>query len=245
LETTRLPSFTVTAAGQKVSLDPSGAAQAPFTVTNTSAQELTGRLLTKPQEPAKPEWLSIVGDSTRDFGPDAAEQVVVQLSVPPTSPPGSYSFRLDAVSEANPDEDYTEGPSVAFEVAAAAPAPKKKFPWWIFVVIGAVVLLIVIGVVVWLLTKDNGNKKSVAVPSVIGQTQAQALQVLTGAGFQVAVKDQPVRIGVAGVGAVLRQDPQANTKAPKGSTVTIAVGRLEPLPTIQIPTIRTNPLHLP
>jgi hypothetical protein len=156
-----LPSFTVTAAGQKVNLDSSGAAQAPFTVTNTSAQTLKGRLLTRPNDPAKAEWLSVVGEAIRDFGPNAAEQVVVQLNVPPTSPPGSYSFRLDAVSEVDPDEDYTEGPSVAFEVAAPPPPQKKKFPWWIFAVIGAVVLLIIIGVVVFLLVRGGGSKANV------------------------------------------------------------------------------------
>src|SRR5439155_6670030 len=100
-----MPSFTVTAAGQKVNLDPSGGAEAPFTVTNTSTQTLRGRLLTKPTDPAKPEWLSVTGDAVRDFAPNAAEQVIVQLTVPPTTAPGAYSFRLDAVSEVDPDEE--------------------------------------------------------------------------------------------------------------------------------------------
>ena len=152
-----MPSFTVTAAGQKVSLDSSGTAQAPFTVTNTSAQTLRGRLLAKPSEPAKPEWFSIVGEPVRDFAPNGAEQVVVQLTVPPTTAPGSYSFRLDAVSEAAPDEDFTEGPSVAFDVAAPPPPNGKKFPWWILAIVGAVVLLIIIVVVIWLVTKGYGS----------------------------------------------------------------------------------------
>jgi hypothetical protein len=232
-----LPSFTVTAAGQRVNLDASGAAQAPFTVTNTSVQTLRGRLLTRPKDPAKPEWLSIVGESTRDFGPNAAEQVVVQLNVPPTTPPGKYSFRLDAVSEVDPDEDYTEGPSVAFEVVAAAPPPKKKFPWWIFVIIGAVVLLIIIGVVVWLLTKDSGNKKLVPVPPVTNVPLAQAQSVLTATGFKVAVQNVPVRTS-ASVGMVTSQDPQANAQAEKGSTVTIRVGAVRVIETIGTPTGR-------
>lgn len=153
-----MPTFTVTAAGQNVSLDPTGAAQAPFTVTNTSTQTMRGRLLTKPTEPAKPEWLSVTGEPVRDFAPNAAEQVVVQLNVPPTTAPGSYSFRLDAVSEVDPDEDFTEGPSVAFDVTAPAAPPKKKFPWWILAIIGAVVLLIIIGVVIWLLTRGGSSK---------------------------------------------------------------------------------------
>jgi hypothetical protein len=226
-----LPSFTVTAAGQKVNLDASGAAQAPFTVTNTSAQAVTGRLLTTPNAPAKAEWFSIVGEPMRDFGPNAAEQVVVQLNVPPTTAPGSYSFRLDAVSEANPDEDYTEGPSVAFELAAAAPPPKKKFPWWIFVVIGAVVLLIIIGVVVWLVTKDNGKKKLVPVPPVTNVPQAQAESVLKATGFKVSVQKIPVASS-ASVGIVTSQDPTANAQAAEGSTVKISVGGLRVLSTV-------------
>ena len=146
----RPSTFTVTSAGQRVSLDANGAAQASFTVTNTSAQTLRGRLLARPGETAKPEWFSVVGETVRQFGPNAAEQVVVQLTIPRTTPPGTYSFRLDAVSEANPDEDFTEGPSVAFDVAAAPPPPKKKTPWWIYVIAGAVVLLIIIVVLILL-----------------------------------------------------------------------------------------------
>jgi hypothetical protein len=152
-----MPSFTVTAAGQRVNLGISGAAQASFTVTNTSTQTLKGRMLARPSDSASPEWFSVVGESVRDFAPDAAEQVVVQLSVPQTAPPGTYAFRLDAVSAVDPDEDYTEGPSVAFEVEAQ-PQPKKKFPWvpwWILAVAGGVVLLIIIAVVVFLLVRNS------------------------------------------------------------------------------------------
>jgi len=42
---TRPSSFTVTSAGQRVHLGTSGAAQSSFTVTNTSAQTLKGRMM--------------------------------------------------------------------------------------------------------------------------------------------------------------------------------------------------------
>jgi hypothetical protein len=132
-----------------VNLDSTGAGNAQFTVTNTTPQPLKGRLLARPAAPASPEWFTVAGESIRDFGPDAAEQVVVQLAVPTGSPAGAYSFRLDAVSQVDPDEDFTEGPSVAFDVAPAPPPPKKKFPWWIVIVLG--VLLVVVIVVILLL----------------------------------------------------------------------------------------------
>jgi hypothetical protein len=216
-----VPSFTVTAAGQRVDLDAAGTAQAPFTVTNTGAQTLRARLLVKPSEPARAEWLSIVGESSRDFAPNASEQVVVQLDVPAATPPGSYSFRLDAVSEAEPDEDFTEGPSVAFEVAAP-PQPKKKFPWWILAVVGAVVLLIVIGVVVWLVTKDDGRRTS-PVPDVTGLSEPVARATLSGAGFTPAVRR--VRVPLEALAGVVRgQDPPPQSQKPEGTVVTITVG---------------------
>jgi hypothetical protein len=128
LEVGTLPSFTITAASQKVTLDEAGAAQVAFTVTNTSAQTLRGRLSANPLEPAKPEWLSLVGESVRDFAASAAEQVIVQIRVPSGTPSGSYSLRLVALSERAIDEDFTKGPEVAFDVAGST--PKRRFPWW-------------------------------------------------------------------------------------------------------------------
>jgi len=139
-----VPSFTITAAGTRVNLDSSGTARAQFTVTNTTPQSVRGRLLARPAAPASPDWFTIVGESVRDFGPNAAEQVVAQLDVPPGSPPGAYTFRLDAVSQVEPDEDFTEGPSVAFDVAQAPAPPKKKFPWWILIVVGVLLVVVII-----------------------------------------------------------------------------------------------------
>jgi beta-lactam-binding protein with PASTA domain len=210
-----------------VTLDDSGAARASFTVTNTSPQALRGRLLTRPRDAAKPEWFTVAGESVRDFAPDGAQQVVVELKVPPGTPIGSYSFRLDAVSEDDPDEDFTEGPSVAFDVTAPPPPKKKKFPWWILIVVGAVVLLIVIGVVVWLLVRDT----SVTVPRVVGEPRAAAENKLTDAGFtvkvafvQVSDRDQH--------GVVQSQVPAGGTKQPEKTEVTISVGRMPTVPKV-------------
>jgi hypothetical protein len=143
------PSFTVTTASGSVTLDASGTARASFTVTNTSPQALRGRLLARPRDPAKPDWFSIEGESIRDFPPNTAEQVVVHVEVPPGSPPGTYSFRLDAVSEDEPDENFTEGPYVGFDVATPPPPPPpKKFPWWILALVGAALLIIIVLVIV-------------------------------------------------------------------------------------------------
>jgi eukaryotic-like serine/threonine-protein kinase len=67
----------------------------------------------------------------------------------------------------------------------------------------------------------------VAVPGVIDSTEEEATKQLEDAGFKVRSKD-----GTAETpdddGIVLEQDPAPETPRPKGSTVTITVGRFEP-----------------
>ena len=103
-----MASFAVTTAGQKVSLDGQGGAQAQYTVTNMTSVPLKGRLLPVALNSASREWCSVAGDEVREFGPNGVERALVQIRIPGGTPPGTYSFRLDAVSEADPDEDFTE-----------------------------------------------------------------------------------------------------------------------------------------
>jgi eukaryotic-like serine/threonine-protein kinase len=63
---------------------------------------------------------------------------------------------------------------------------------------------------------------AVGVPSVVGDSQATATQVLTTAGFQVSVQNGSGPATVAN-GTVFSQNPPANGTAAKGATVTIFV----------------------
>jgi hypothetical protein len=180
-----VPSFNVTTASEKVHLDATGAGQAQYTVTNTSPDTLSGRLLGVAQDPAETAWLSIVGESTREFAPGAAEQVILQVRVPAGTPPATYSARLDAVSELQPDEDFTEGPTVSFEVSLPAPpVPWWKKYWWIWVIAG-VVLVAIVGVVVWLLLRGNGsNPQQPTIQSVsFSGSSTNPTITVTGRGF--------------------------------------------------------------
>jgi len=63
---------------------------------------------------------------------------------------------------------------------------------------------------------------AIAVPSVIGDSQQTASQILTAAGFQVNVQNGSGPANVAN-GTVFSQQPTANSTATKGATVTIFV----------------------
>ncbi|HTU98698.1 MAG TPA: Stk1 family PASTA domain-containing Ser/Thr kinase [Solirubrobacteraceae bacterium] len=61
------------------------------------------------------------------------------------------------------------------------------------------------------------------VPNVLGETQTQANQDLTNAGFTVHATSQPAS-NQSDVGNVISQNPSANTTATAGSQVTITIG---------------------
>lgn len=136
-------SFTLTtSATEIIKPDVKGHAQAVFTVTNASRRPVRGLASPKGLGDTKREWLSIAGDSEHDFGGGTTEQFTVNFDAA-NAPAGKYPFRLNVASFSNPDEDFTEGPTVTLEVPAAAlPSPEKKFPIWIVIVIAAIVLVV-------------------------------------------------------------------------------------------------------
>jgi eukaryotic-like serine/threonine-protein kinase len=67
--------------------------------------------------------------------------------------------------------------------------------------------------------------KLLAAPSVVGQSEAQAVATLTGAGFASHTVSRTVT-DPSKVGIVVQQSPEAGRKLAKGATVTIAVGAL-------------------
>jgi beta-lactam-binding protein with PASTA domain len=64
------------------------------------------------------------------------------------------------------------------------------------------------------------------VPGVVGQAQADATATLRGVGFKVAVIKQ--ESATATPGNVVRQSPPGDSKAVKGSVVTIYVAKAPP-----------------
>ncbi len=131
--------FAITTASNTVLLNDKRQGQVTFTVNNISGRPLRGRARLVPQNPAVSDWLKIGGDAERDLTIAGTQQYPVQVSVPPQAAAGNYTFRLDMVAVDNPDEDFTQGPSVTFQ----APPPKVAgFPWWILLVVLALLVLV-------------------------------------------------------------------------------------------------------
>jgi hypothetical protein len=164
--------FNITAAANSLRLDSKLQAQTSFTVYNNSGRIMRGRARIAPQDPATEKWLTLAGEAEKDFPIAGTQQYNVQIAVPAGSPPGSYPFRLDVVGTENPDEEFSQGPTVTFEVPAAPPA-KKPFPIWIPIV-AVVALLVVGGVIAFLATRDNGPSEAEVAASQTATAEAQA-----------------------------------------------------------------------
>lgn len=149
--------FSITTATDTIRLDAQGRGSTTFTVSNISGRPRRGRARLVPDRPEQASWLSIDGEAERNFTADGTHQYTVRVAVPPGAPPGRYTFGLDVVSVENPDEEWSQGPKVRFEVAASQPAG-KPFPWWILVLILG--LLLVGGLVAWLVSR---NRKPVVI----------------------------------------------------------------------------------
>jgi len=146
--------FAVTASTDRLRLDASGRAEVSFTISNTAKRLLRSRVKVQPLGAAGADWFSLAGEADRDLAPDATHQVTVRIAAPATAA-GTFTFQLRVVSIDNPDEDWTDGPATAFEAAGVAKPAGGKFPWWILVVVGAVVL-IAGGVAAFVFTRPAG-----------------------------------------------------------------------------------------
>ena len=148
--------FSITTATDSIPIGTQRSATVTFTVTNRSAQPLTGRavLVMDPPNDAHSDWLKLPPPqkSERHFDPSTVENYVVEVDVPVEAPAGEYIFHLDMEDTADPDETYTVGPTVKLQVAA--PEKKKKpFPWWI-IAVAVAVLVVIIGAII-LLTRHS------------------------------------------------------------------------------------------
>jgi PASTA domain len=144
---------------------------------------------------------------------------VVKVVTPPGVPAGKYQFRLDAISVINPDDDFTEGPTVDLEVEVTE-APKKAFPWRLIAAAAGAVILIV--TLTWLLWPSGG----VEVPDVVGLDVAEATKKFEDSKFKVEVTRQ-INSSV-GLNHVFAQDPQGKSTAKEGATVMLLVAAQKP-----------------
>ncbi|HEX7150390.1 MAG TPA: hypothetical protein VF618_02805 [Thermoanaerobaculia bacterium] len=148
--------FSITTPADAVRAGSDGKGEVVFTVANAGTLPTRGMARVVPLGNTRADWLSIGGESEREFAPGAVQQFTAAARVPAGTPAGRYNFRLDMISARKSGEEYEEGPTVALEVAPSAEPAKKSMAWmWILI---AVLVVGIGGFVAFMATRDTEPK---------------------------------------------------------------------------------------
>jgi beta-lactam-binding protein with PASTA domain len=223
---TRYFALTVPQGLSNIKLDSKGCATCQITVKNVSRATIDGRALLvslpitrPPAGVVEKNWVKIDGLTDRHFAVDQEEVFSVKIAVPQKkgepAPEGNYSFRLDVVNIARPDESSDQSQALGFTVAAAAPAKPSRWP---LIAAVAAVVLVVGALATWLLTTGN------PVPDLSGKTTTEAFTILANAKFILDQNIDHVDSGPENSGLIVAQNPLAGKRAGAGSMVKITLG---------------------
>jgi hypothetical protein len=194
--------------------------EATFNVTKITDRAWTTRFDLVCDETVRP-WLTIVGKSERSLG-KTADQVLVRLKAPPDAE-GQFSCKVRAVPlpPLGRSDEACDSQPVAFTLTKApvVAGGGTKVPWWVFVIIGVVVLGIV-GTVLYFVFRDKG------LPDLVGRPVAEAQQILEDRKLKAVTK--PER-SAEPEGTVLRQDPAPGAKLEENDQVTLVISARAPV----------------
>ena len=105
------------------------------------------------------------------------------------------------------------------ELRREPPPPWYRENWWVFLV---VLLLIVGGIIAYFALRDGGgdDRDRLVVPNVLGMSEPEARETLTGRGFEVEAVRRPSGDPPQ---TVIEQDPGVGERLARGGRVTITV----------------------
>ena len=209
-----------------------------FTVTNTTEKPIRGIAQVQALSGTEESWLSLDGEPEKDFPASGTLQFTVVFNKPlqpvtegQTEPEEKYPYRLNVASAVRPDEDFDEGPvTTIFKPERKGTKKKGGIPWWVFLIIGVVVLAIIAVVLFFIFSGDGAKKR---VPDVTSKvtTVEDAKKQIEDAGFTSEVAD--ILAGDKKVGSVVTQDPAPNAEAENGAVVKLTQPQKATVPPIQ------------
>ena len=138
-------------------------------------------------------------------------------AVLPISGAGATSV-MPSVPNRNADQTQAAKSNTTF---SADDASKKKSKKPLIIVLAIIAALAIIGGVTFAVSSSGDN---VEVPNVAGQSVEQAKSTITSAGFTVGKQTEVYSTDIES-GKVVGTNPEAGTKAKKGSTVDISVSK--------------------
>ena len=185
--------FAVSTTTTSITLDEARApVAAAFGVVNLTGHAVRARGVAVPGPETTASWLPVAGEAERDFPLDGRDDYVVDVTVPPDVPGGTYTFRFHVVSVTLPDEESGQSELISIVVPdlpepPPPPVPEEP-PGYLETLAGALMGAFVVGVILGAiglalaLTADlntgGGGGGGGDLGSVIGEIIAEAIGLL-------------------------------------------------------------------
>jgi hypothetical protein len=218
----------ISAAAERVQLNPQRQGQVTFTVTNSGPVDARAVLEVMPGENANPAWF-LVDEPQRPVPHGGSTTFLVRIAAPMDARPGWYWLAGRVYSaDAAPEESSAVSNRVGFDVVGAPAKAKSKLLLWLIPV--AATLLVVAGVVGWLVLRDTdapqaqpqppAGAPSGPMPDLTGSVEQEALAALTKRGVKVVTvyRHDPPRAG-----RVIDQSIAPGTELTEGDTADLEV----------------------
>jgi hypothetical protein len=167
-----MSSFTITTPEATVNLRPSSVRQgemakgtATYSVTNRTGATVRTGLRVRTGSGTEPGWFTVRDGEERDIAPGATTSFSVDLAVPGGS--AKHSFNVVVVKLSDPDNDFEQGSTVAFDAPALILGGREnKFPYWIVAVAAGLLLLVGGAITVFvMMSGDNGDADGPTLPA--------------------------------------------------------------------------------
>jgi hypothetical protein len=209
-----MAAFDVTTKPTSLSLKPGSTGSIMVVVSNRLGRPVMGLVEGTLTPASAAKWLVSPPDLQRRYEADPAATVNYEfkVAVPKDAPAQSAQFKASVRDVLAPDDTRVEGQTVAINVTPDAVAPKPPrtgIPWWVFVIAGVVVLGVGLGI--YLLVRQKG------VPDVVGKPPAEAIAILTKAGFDSVIAVDTLGDQAKDTNRVVRQEPEPKANMPKAA----------------------------
>jgi hypothetical protein len=131
-----------------------------LTVTNTTDRNLNGLVRVVPENTSHSAWISVHGDSAKNFAPGSTQKLAIKFDPPVKASPGKSKCRILVADERNPDEDFAD---ITLEYEIKEPKEKLKFPI-LPVILAACGVVVIIAGVIWYFNRD---REPIIAPDVV------------------------------------------------------------------------------
>jgi len=141
---------TIQTTQDRISLESGAKGSFSFTCTNIFGSAMLMAAQFSGDDANTEKWISIVEPIEREIGDQATDTYIVNIDIPKDAKAGEYIFSLLMYSVENPSLDFSQSDKVVVNVLVKETEPeleKFKMKWWMWLIIGVVVLGIIGGVI--------------------------------------------------------------------------------------------------